>query len=224
VWWLGILLLAAIGAAVARSRGLRLLPAGDQKLLPGATDAMASWAEDNGWTVYEGDDKQIRGEANTLFAMAGPPSLEALYALQAQAPRHQLNEPVAYFSATWEATAVLERDTAEGPQTLIGATANYGGSRAVIASIGTKGTIGQFGLDAFGWPVEIRASGEPPENIDFDKVLAGFGTPLRLRFAEGTLLLRVPGALTPDLADTVLERLEGVRDQLPRRPDLGPQR
>lgn len=224
MWWLGILLVAAISAAVARSRGLRLLPAGEQKLLTRGADAMAGWADEHGWQVYDGSDKQVRGEANTLFALAGPPALEALYALRAQSLRHQLSEPAAYFSAQWEAVMVLERETAEGPQTLIGAIADYGGSKAVIASVGTQGTIGQFGLDAFGWPVEIRSSGEPPENIDFEKTLAGFGTPLRLRFAEGTLLLRVPGALTPELADTILERLEGVRDELPRRPDLGPLR
>lgn len=224
MWWLGILLVAAIGAAIARSRGMRLLPAGEQKLLTDGTDRISGWAEDNGWTVYQGSDKQIRGEANTLFAMAGPPSLEALYAVKAQPLRYQISEPAAYFGATWEAAVVLERETAEGTQTLIGAVASYGGSRAVIASIGTQATLSQFGLDAFGWPVEIRASGEAPQSIDFDEVLAGFGVPLRLRFAEGTLLLRVPGELTPDLANTVLERLEAVRDDLPRRPDLGPLR
>lgn len=224
MWWLGILLVAAIGAAVARSRGLRLLPAAQQRLLTSGMDKISGWAEDNGWRVFDGSDKQVRGEANTLFALAGPPALEALYALRAQALRHQVSEPTAYYNATWQAGVLLERDTAEGLQTLVAAVASYGGSKAVIASIGTQGTIGRFGLDAFGWPLEVRASGEAPDDINFEEVLAGFGTPLRLRFAEGTLLLRVPGELTPELAKTVLERLEGVRDSLPRRPDLGPLR
>lgn len=224
MWWLGILLIAAIGAAVARSRGVRLLAAPEQKLLPAASDALASWASDNGWKVYGGDDKQIRGEAWTLFSMAGPPSLETLYAVAELEPRHQMTEPAAYYAAKWELSCMLRRDTAEGQQTLAGAVASYGGSKAVIACIGTQGTIEHFGLDAFGWPLQLRSSGNPPENIDFDAVLAGFGTPLRLRFAEGTLLLRVPGELTPELATRVLARLEAVRDDLPRRPDLGPQR
>ena len=217
-------MIAAIGAAVARSRGLRLLPAPEQKQLPPAGDALAGWAEVNGWKLYAGDDKQIRGEASTLFSMAGPPGLETLYAVAELDPRHQVTEPAAYFAASWELSHLLRRDTAEGQQTIAGAVASFGGNRAVIACVATKGTVSHFGLDAFGWPVQLRASGEPPESLDFDEVLAGFGTPLRLRFAEGILLLRVPGELTPELAATVIERLEKVRDDLPRRPDLGPQR
>lgn len=224
MWWLGVLIVAAIAAAVARSRGMHLLPAPEQKLLPAASDALARWAEDNGWKLYGGDDKQIRGEAWTLFSMAGPPSLETLYAVKELDPRHQVVEPAAYFAAKWELAQLLRRDTAEGQQTIVGAVASFGGTRAVIACIATRGTIQHFGLDAFGWPVQLRSAGEPPENLDFDAVLAGFGTPLRLRFAEGVLLLRVPGELSPELASTVLERLEQVRDALPRRPDLGPQR
>lgn len=210
-----------IGAAVARSRGVNLLPAATpRKLLPGA--GLEAYAEDNGWKLYPGDDERVSGEAWKVFKLAGPPGLDSLYAVKALAAR-RYGQVEIHIDEDWDLDALLRRDTAEGPETVAGASA-AGGIHAVIACVATQGTVERFGLDAVGWPVKIHSSGEPPEGIDFEAVLAGLGTPLRLRLSEGTLLLRVPGTMEPKLVKTLLERLDMVRDLLPRRPDLGPQR
>lgn len=223
MWWLSILLLTAIAGAVARTRGMRLLPAGSPKLLGAGSDALQEYAEKSGWHFHEGDSKPIRAEAWKVFKLAGPPALESLYAIKALAAK-RYGEVEIQLTEDWQLDALLRRDTPEGPQTVLGCS-GIGGIHAVIACVATRSTVGRFGLDAVGWPVAIHASGEPPEGIDFDRVLANLGTPLRLRFVEGTLLLRVPGTLSTGLVDTLLERLDMVRELLPRSPDLlGPGR
>lgn len=225
--WLVLLILAGLaGAALSRPQGFARLLAGGKKkpkLLPAPAPDLATYAEENGWRLQKGDDKIAAAEAWKLFALGGPPSLEVLYALKAMNPVQLAKEPEAYFREPWEPLVVITRDTADGPQTMVGARA-AGGTAGVIACIGTRSTVNNFGLDIVGWDSKVYQSGEPPEGIKFDDILAGLSAPLRIRFAEGTLLLRVPGKLTPEMAATLLERLIMVRDALPRRPDLGPQR
>ncbi len=226
MFWLVLLIIAGLaGAKLGRSQTVaRLLSGGAQKQLAAPSTSLSNFANDNGWKLYAGDDKQVKGEAWKLFTLAGPPSLDVLYALKAMNPVQLAKEPEAYHREPWQLQALLRRSTVDGPQTILGATAP-GGTKAVVACLATKATVDHFGLDIVGWDSKVYASGEAPKDVEFDKVLAGFSAPLRMRFAEGTLLLRVPGALTPKLAVTMIERLEMVRNALPLRPDLvGPMR
>jgi len=225
MFWLALVIIAGLaGATLTRpERFARLLSGKKQKQLPAPSSALSAFADENGWRLFAGDDKQIKGEAWKLFALAGPPSLEVLYALKAMDPVQLAKEPEAYYREPWQTVALLRRDTGDGPQTVVGARA-YGGTKAVIACLGTQATVDHFGLDIVGWDAKVYASGEAPDGIEFNDVLTGLSAPLRLRFAEGTLLLRVPGAMTPELVKTLLDRLEMVRQKLPRRPDLGPLR
>jgi len=224
VFWLALIIIGGIaGATLARPERFARLGGRKQKLLPPPSNDLAAYAEANGWKIYPGDEKQIQAEAWKLFTMAGPPSLEVLYALKAMNPMRLAREPEAYYREPWQPMVLLRRDTADGPQTILSASA-AGGTRAVIACVGTQATVDQFGLDIVGWDSKVYASGDAPEGIEFGNVLAGLSAPLRIRFAEGTLLLRVPAKLTPKFIDTIMERLDAVREALPRRPDLGPQR
>ncbi len=236
MFWLVVAFIAGlVGSSVIRRGRQRLLPGQRNNKKPkqlgsGQDDELASFAEANGWRLFLGPSPEIRGEAAKLFALAGPPSLDALYAHAASAPKHVPRGQVDgsrwnrdYYvveydlNERWQISSLLRRDTADGPQTVLGAKAS-GGVTVVIACIATSATVHHFGLDIVGWDSQLHAEGDKPEGVEFDEVLSGFSAPLRLRFGEGTLLLRIPGMLTPHFAETMIERLEMVRDVLPRRP------
>ena len=220
---------------IRRGRQRLLLPKQKKNKKPkqlgtGHDDELAAFAAANGWRLFSGPSPEIQGEAAKLFALAGPPSLDTLYAIQAltaNRPRQGFSPhggrdryPVELHNRStepWQITSLLRRDTADGPQTVLGAKA-AGGVTVVIACIATSATLHHFGLDIVGWDSTLHVGGEKPKEVELDDVLAGFSAPLRLRFGEGTLLLRVPGILSPKVAGRMIERLEMVRDALPRRP------
>ncbi len=239
MFWIVVAFIAGLAGASVIRRGREQLALagpkkkkGKRKLLGAGNVSLKQFAEKNGWRLFDGDAKEVQGDSWKLFSLSGPPSLEELYALKAlhTIPKESnaaLNMVVVSGQAIrgedWKASVVLRRDTADGPQTLLGATAR-GGTKVVIGCLATSSTVTPFGLDIVGYDNKVYASGEAPEDLDFSEILAGFSAPLRLRFSEGTLLLRVPGTLTADVAETMVERLTAVRDTMPRRPDLGPQR
>ena len=183
--------------------------------------ALTSWAENNGWRIYEGIDLHYANVADRVTGLTGDPNdWEFTVGMSSS------GSPDVYVPAPqWEYGTILARDTTDGEMIVFSCWREGQSEHHVFCALRSGGVFAPYTVDYLR-PDKFYVDGVTPAIEDFqaERVFSGLMWPARLRLLDGMLLLRAPGRLSPELAVAIAERIAQINDGLPRRPDLGPMR